>query len=151
MPMIEKGAADSTSIAARLVYILDDVSGPWTCRKSARICNRRKHIIEVTMMFKPTVRETHGTPFRSETGIGRLGRAQTITTRIADTAKKGQWLDNKLVVRWNATDHMRTRGSQVNQGRKRDNGPSGVPDDVASVHLSAIALVTLPPLRLKRR
>jgi hypothetical protein len=149
--MMENGAADSTSIAARLVYILDDVSGPWTCRKSARICNRRKHIIEVTMMFKLTVRATHGTPFRSEIGIGRSGRAQKITTMIANTAKRGQWLDNELVVHQKASDYMRTRGSQVHQCRKRDNGPSGVPDYVASVHLSANSLVTLYPLRLKRR
>ena len=39
---------------------------------------------------------------------------------------------------------MRTRGSQVHQCRKRDNGPSGVPDYVAPVHLSANALVFLP-------
>jgi hypothetical protein len=90
MPMMEKGAADSTSITARLVYILDDVSGPWTCRKSARIRSRRKQIIEVTMMFKPTLRETHGTPFRSERGIGRSGKAQSNTTRIANTVKKGE-------------------------------------------------------------
>jgi hypothetical protein len=88
MPMMDKGAADSTSIAARLVYILDDVSGPWTCRKSARIRKRRKQIIEVTMMFKLTVREIHGTPFRSEIGIESLGRGKKTTTRIANTAKK---------------------------------------------------------------
>jgi len=63
MPRMVKGAADSTSIAARLVYILHDVSGPCTVRKSARIRSRRKQIIEVTMMFKLTLRETHGTPF----------------------------------------------------------------------------------------
>ena len=40
---------------------------------------------------------------------------------------------------------MRTRGSQVHQCRKRDNGPSGVPDDVASVHLSANALARFIP------
>ena len=62
MPMIVKGAADSTSIAAILVYILD-ASDSTTCRKSARIRSRRKQIIEVTMMFKLTLRETHGTPF----------------------------------------------------------------------------------------
>ena len=88
MPRMEKGAADSTSIAARFAYILHDVSGPCTCRKSARIRRRRKQIIEVTVMFKPTLRETHGTPFRSERGIGRSGKAQSNTTRIANAAKK---------------------------------------------------------------
>ena len=63
IPRMEKGAADSTSIAARLMYILDNVSGPCTCRKSARIRRRRKQIIEVTIIFKPTLRETHCTPF----------------------------------------------------------------------------------------
>jgi len=88
MPRMEKGAADSTSIAARLVYILHDVSGPCTCRKSARIRRRRKQIIEVTMMFKLTLREIHGTPIASERGIGKLGRAQITTTRIANAARK---------------------------------------------------------------
>jgi hypothetical protein len=63
MPMMEKGAADSMSIAAILVYIPDDVAGPSTCRKSARIRRRRKQIIEVTMMFKLTLREIHWIPF----------------------------------------------------------------------------------------
>jgi len=61
MPMMEKGAEDSTTIVAILVYILD-ISGPSSRRKSARIRRRRKQIIEVTTMFKPTVRETQGTP-----------------------------------------------------------------------------------------
>ena len=73
MPRMEKGAADSTSIAARLVYILDDASGPCTCRRSVRIRRRRKQIMEVTMMFRLTVRETHGTPFSSGRERGRLG------------------------------------------------------------------------------
>ena len=60
MPRIEKGAADSMSIAAMLVYALD-ISGGSTSRVSARIRKRRKQIIEVTMTFKPTLSETHGT------------------------------------------------------------------------------------------
>jgi hypothetical protein len=63
MPMRVKGAKDSMIIAAILVYVLD-VSEPSTCRKSARIRKRRKQIIEVTMMFKLTLRETHGMPPR---------------------------------------------------------------------------------------
>jgi hypothetical protein len=63
MPRMEKGAADSTSIAARLMYILDNVPGQCTCRKSALIRKRRKQIIEVTMMFKLTLKKTHGTPY----------------------------------------------------------------------------------------
>jgi hypothetical protein len=63
MPRMVKGAADSMSIAATLVYILDNVAGQFTCRKSARIRRMRKQIIEVTMMFKLTLRETHGTMY----------------------------------------------------------------------------------------
>jgi p-aminobenzoyl-glutamate transporter AbgT len=60
IPMMERGAADSMSIAAMLVYILD-ISGLSTSRTRARIRRRRKQIIEVTMIFKPTLSETHGT------------------------------------------------------------------------------------------
>jgi len=64
MPMMEKGAKDSTTIAAILVYAVD-ISGPSSCRKSARIRRRRKQIIKVTMVFKLTLREIHGRPPRS--------------------------------------------------------------------------------------
>jgi hypothetical protein len=64
MPTRVKGAKDSMIIAAILVYVLD-ISEPSTCCKSARIRRRRKQIIEVTTMFKLTLRETHGTPPRS--------------------------------------------------------------------------------------
>jgi hypothetical protein len=58
--MMEIGAADSMSIATTLVYIVD-ISGERVSRASARIRRRRKHIIEVTMTFKATLSETHGT------------------------------------------------------------------------------------------
>jgi len=64
MPRMEKGADDSMTIATILVYI-QDISGPSSRRKSARIRRRRKQIIEVTMMFKLTLREIHGRPPRS--------------------------------------------------------------------------------------
>jgi len=60
MPRMENGAADSISIAAMLVYILD-ISGESTSRMSARIRRRRKQIIEVTTTFKLTLSVTHGT------------------------------------------------------------------------------------------
>jgi hypothetical protein len=41
----------------------------------------------------------------------------------------------------NASDYIRTRGGQKHQRRNRDNVPSGVPDDEASVQLSTIASV----------
>jgi hypothetical protein len=60
IPRMVKGAADSMRIAAILVYILA-VSGLRTSRAKARILRRRKQIIEVTMTFKPTLREIHRT------------------------------------------------------------------------------------------
>jgi len=59
IPRMERGAADSMSIAAMLVYTLD-ISGLSTSRMRARIRRRRKQIIEVTMTFKLTLSETHG-------------------------------------------------------------------------------------------
>ena len=61
IPRIEIGAADSISIAAILVYTLA-ISGASTSRKAARMRRRRKQIIEVTMMFNPTLSEIHGMP-----------------------------------------------------------------------------------------
>ena len=60
MPRMEKGAADSISIAAALVYILD-ISGGRTSCESALMRRIRKQIIEVRIMFKLTLSEAHGT------------------------------------------------------------------------------------------
>jgi len=60
IPRMERGAADSMSIATTLVYILD-ISGESTSRMSARIRRSRRQIIEVTMMFKPKLSATQGT------------------------------------------------------------------------------------------
>jgi hypothetical protein len=64
IPRMVKGAADSMSTAAILVYTLD-VSEQSTSRARARILRRRKQIIEVTMTFKLTLRETHMTARRA--------------------------------------------------------------------------------------
>jgi hypothetical protein len=94
---MEKGAEDSTSIAAMLVYILD-VSGESTLRESLRICRIRKQIIEVTMMLKLTLSETHGTLLRRlSCRRDKRGKAQSNTHIITSTATKGQWLDNEPV------------------------------------------------------
>jgi hypothetical protein len=89
IPRMERGAADSMSIAAILVYIIDS-SGESTSRMRARICRRRKQIIEVTMTFEPTLSETHATmkrpglPFR----IFVPGMELSTTDMIESTAKK---------------------------------------------------------------
>ena len=94
IPRIESGAADSTRIAATLVYVLDISGGSTSCIR-ARIRKRRKQIIAVTMMFKLTLSEIHGTtvlslPLRRYEG----GRAIFTTVTIESTAKKkSQWLD----------------------------------------------------------
>jgi hypothetical protein len=86
---MEKGAADSTSIAAMLVYTLD-VSGESTSRMSALMRIRRKQIIVVRMMFKLTLSEAHGTaswiglPFNKD----MLGKAHSTSVMIETTAKK---------------------------------------------------------------
>jgi hypothetical protein len=64
IPRMVKGAADSMSIAAILVYILT-VSGLSISRAEVRILRRRKQIIEVTMTFKLTLREIHTTAMRA--------------------------------------------------------------------------------------
>jgi hypothetical protein len=95
MPRIENTAADSTSIAAMPVYMVD-ISGECISRMNARIRRRRKHIIEVMMMFKLTLSEIHGIPtwswpFRRDEG----GRALVTTVIIANPAKKSQWPINE--------------------------------------------------------
>jgi hypothetical protein len=86
---MEKGAADSTSIAAMLVYILD-ISGESTSRVSALIRMRRKQIIAVSMMFKLTLSKAHGTaswiglPFNKD----MLGRAHSTSVMIETTTTK---------------------------------------------------------------
>jgi hypothetical protein len=129
---MEKGAADSMSIVAMLVYMLD-ISGESTSRIRARICRRRKQIIEVTMIFKPTLSETHGTasligfPFR----ITVPGMADSTTVMIETTVKQKkrkkmpQIHSNELLHEMNDTyDMRRTRGGQVYQCRKGDDMPS---------------------------
>ena len=86
---MEKGAADSMSIAAMLVYILD-TSGESTSRVSALMRRIRKQIIAVRMMFKLTLNEAHGTaswmgfPFNKDV----LGRAHAASVMIEITEKK---------------------------------------------------------------
>ena len=88
IPRMEKGAADSISIAATLVYSLD-ISGESTSRVSALIRRIQKQIIEVRMMFKLTLSEAHGTtswiglPFNKDV----LGRAHSTTVMIETTAR----------------------------------------------------------------
>jgi hypothetical protein len=91
IPTIELGAADSMSIATTLVYIVD-ISGESASRASARIWRRRRHIIEVTMIFKPTLSETHGTATRAILGFGKddEGKALSTTVMIASTVKKSR-------------------------------------------------------------
>jgi len=60
IPRIVKGAADSMSIVAMLVYVLAS-SGCCSFCMSARIRRSRKQIIEVMMTFKHTLIDTHGT------------------------------------------------------------------------------------------
>jgi hypothetical protein len=89
MPRIEKGAADSMSIAETLVHMLD-ISEESTSRKSARMRRRRKQIIEVRMMFRLTLSETHcteswaGFPFSKDV----LGTAHSTSATIEKTANK---------------------------------------------------------------
>ena len=89
IPRMERGAADSMSVAAMLVYILD-VSGESIPRTRARIRKRRKQIIEVTMTFMLTLNETHGTARWIGFPLSKdvLGKALSTTVRIASTAKK---------------------------------------------------------------
>ena len=84
---MEKGAADSMSIAATLEYILD-VSGERISRMSTRIRQRRKQIIKVTMTFKHTLSETHGTVKRVGLPCSKdvSGKALSTTAMIASTA-----------------------------------------------------------------
>jgi len=92
VPTMEIGAADSMSIAATLVYILD-ISGESVSRASARIWRRRRHIIEVTTTFKPTLSETHGTATRATLPFGKddeEGRALSTIVMIASTGKKSR-------------------------------------------------------------
>jgi hypothetical protein len=89
MPRMEKGAADSMSIAEMLVYMLD-VAEESTSVKSARMRRRRKQIIEVRMMFRLTLSETHGTvswtgfPFHKDV----LGTAHSTSATIEKTKNK---------------------------------------------------------------
>lgn len=91
IPRTDIGAADSMSIATMLVYI-PDISGESDSRASARIRRRRRHIIEVTITFKPTLSETHGTVTRAILSFGKdeSGRAPSTTVMIASTEKKSR-------------------------------------------------------------
>jgi hypothetical protein len=84
---MERGAADSMSIAATLKYILD-VSGVRISRMSARVRQRRKQIMEVTMTFRLTLSETHGTVKRVGLPCSKdvSGNALSTTAMIASTA-----------------------------------------------------------------
>ena len=60
---MENGIADSMSIVAMLVYVVD-ISGESTSRMSARMRMMRKQIIVVTVTFKDTLNENHSTDIR---------------------------------------------------------------------------------------
>lgn len=60
---MENGIADSMSIVAILVYVVD-ISGESTSRMSARMRMMRKQIIVVTVTFKDTLNENHSTDTR---------------------------------------------------------------------------------------
>ena len=90
IPIMVNGAADSMSTATMLVYILD-ISGESAPSVSARARRRRKHIIEVTMIFKVTVSETRAT--MRWTALLSLstdlsGKAVSTIVKIASTEKK---------------------------------------------------------------
>ena len=140
IPRMEKGAADSMSIAATLVYILD-ISGEIMSRMSVRIRQRRKQIMEVTMTFRPTLSETHiavkyvGLPSSKDV----LGKALSTTAMIASTAGggKARGPHNELLYKLKDTNYVRhTRGGQVYQSWNSDDTPSRTPNYEASVHLS---------------
>ena len=139
IPMIKNGAADSMSIAAILVYILD-ISGESTSRTSARARRRRKHIIEVTTTFKPTLSETHGTATLTSLPPSKDSRGKTPSTivRIAITApKKARRHNSESFHQMNDMDYIqRTRECQVCQCRKDDDVPLRAPNYETSVHLS---------------
>jgi hypothetical protein len=86
---MEKGAADSMSIAAMLIYTLD-ISGERSSCVSALMRRMRKQIIAVRMMFRLTLSEAHGTaswigfPFNKDMS----GRAHSTSVMIEVTAKK---------------------------------------------------------------
>jgi hypothetical protein len=82
---MEKGAADSISMVAMLVYMLD-ISGESTSRIRVRIRMRRKQIIEVTITFKLTLSETHGTAsligFPFSIDVPGMALSTTVMTEI---------------------------------------------------------------------
>ena len=139
IPRMEKGAADSMSIAATLIYILD-ISGERISRMSVRIRQRRKQIMKVTMTFKPTLIETHiavkwvGLPFSKDV----LGKALSTTAMIASTAGgEARGRHNELLYKMKDTNYVRhTRGGQVYQSWNSDDTPFRTPNYEASVHLS---------------
>jgi hypothetical protein len=87
MPMMVNGAADSMRIAAILVYTLV-ISGLSASFMSARIRRRRKQIMEVTMMFNPTLSETHGIIRWVDPTKDELGKAVSTVVIIASTANQ---------------------------------------------------------------
>jgi hypothetical protein len=91
MPRMEKGTADSMSIVAMLVYMLDN-SGESNSRVSVRICRIRKQIIEVTMTFRPTLKEHHKTVRRALLPFSNRvpGMVLSTTVTTASTEKKEQ-------------------------------------------------------------
>jgi len=89
IPRMERGAADSISIATILVYI-QDISGESASRVRACIRRSRKQIIEVTMIFKLTLSETQGTARRVgfPLSMDASGKALSTTVMIANTEKR---------------------------------------------------------------
>ena len=63
IPRIENGTADSMSIVAILVYVVD-ISEESTSWMSARMRMMRKQIIAVTVTFKDTLSENHSIDMR---------------------------------------------------------------------------------------
>jgi len=94
--MMVNGAADSMRIAAILVYTLV-ISGLSASFMSARIRRRRKQIMEVTMMFNPTLSETHGIIRWVDPAKDELGKAVSTVVIIASTANKQKTRKNKSV------------------------------------------------------
>ena len=88
IPSAVKGAADSMSIAATLVYVLDS-SGASTSRVSERMRKRRTQMSVVTSTLRLTLSETHGTPKFAGFPFSRneLGRALSTIVMITRTAR----------------------------------------------------------------
>lgn len=89
IPSAVKGAADSMSIAATLVYVLDR-SGGSTSRAIARMRRRRTQISVVTRTLRLTLSATHGTPKLAGFPFNRneLGSALSTIVMITRTTAR---------------------------------------------------------------